>query len=143
LKNLKGERVSLEEFKGRVVLVHFWATWCLPCRQELPTLQRLWEEMGERGLVVLAIAIDRRDADKIQGFKEEHGLTFPILLDPKGIARKAYLVRGIPTTYIIGRDGRFSGLAIGARDWTSQQLRAFLQRLLGERGLSNRGDGLQ
>ncbi len=113
LCDLKGQEVRLSALKGKVVLLDFWATWCLPCRRELPFIQRLHEEFAPKGLVVLAITDE--EPERIRKFVQNHNYTFTVLLDPKDEVFKLYKVEAIPTLIIVGRDGvvveHFVGLA--------------------------------
>lgn len=127
-----GGEISLERYRGKVVLVHFWATWCIPCRHEMPKLQRLWQRYRNEGLVVLGINVDRGDKSLVANFAHQYGIDFPILLDPSGNVRNRYHVRGLPTTYILDRKGRFKGLAIGERDWDATSAREAIERMLEE-----------
>ena len=129
LRTLNGKRVSLHDYRGKVVLLHFWATWCKPCREELPTLQQLWEGLKGEELVLLAVAVDGRGKKQVEDYIGRYHFTFPVLLDAGGEVRRSYIVRGIPTTYIIGKDGNFSGIAIGPRDWMAGRVRGFLREI--------------
>lgn len=104
LTSLSGQRVTLSELRGRVVLLDFWATWCPPCRTAMPHLEKLRQEFGEKGLTVLGVTTE--DADTVEPFIREHKITFPILLDPQGSSTRAYRVTGIPRTLIIDREGK-------------------------------------
>ena len=117
LKNLVGDTVTLNNFKGKTVLLNFWATWCLPCKEELPAMQRLYKELGSRGLEVVAISIDRGNPDRVKKYIDRYNLTFPILLDPGQEIRKSYFIMGLPTRYLIGSNGRLKGFISGAREW--------------------------
>jgi len=106
LETLGGERATLAERRGKVVIVNLWASWCGPCRSEMPAIQRVYEANRERGLDVLAVnSTVQDDAAKARDFARELGLTFPILLDRDGEVTRRYLVRGLPSTFIVGRDG--------------------------------------
>jgi len=130
LTSLAGKRSSLDDYHGKVVLAHFWATFCIPCVREMPELESLWQEYREQGLVVLGIAADRGSESVVREFAGKTGVTFPILLDPDGTVRNRYEVVALPMTYLIGRDGKISARMIGAREWTIPEGRAILERLL-------------
>ncbi len=98
------------------MIVNFWATWCPPCRDELPALQRVWEELREDGLVVLGVNVGE-DAELIFFFTADYPVDFPLLLDQDATAIDTWPVRGIPTTFVIDPDGRIAYRAIGARDF--------------------------
>lgn len=121
---------SLEQYRGKVVFVHFWATFCLPCLEELPALQTLWQEYQDDGLVILGIAADRGSTDVVREFAIKMGITFPVLHDRAGTVRNNYKVLALPTSYVIGRDGKISGRAIGSREWTTPQARKYIESLL-------------
>ena len=126
-----GQRVSLASLQGKVVLLNFWATWCLECRPEMPAFERLHREVSAQGLAVAGINA-REGTATIREYATELGLTFPLILDPKGTINSAYGVIGLPTTFLIGRDGRPVALAVGPREWASTPARAIIQALLAE-----------
>lgn len=125
---------SLADYRGQVVLLNVWATWCDPCRVEMPAIERLQQRLGSRGLHVVAVSIDdpgQRAA--IRTFARTYGLTFEILHDGSGAIEKTYQTTGVPETFIIGRDGVIRKKVIGATDWDSEGNRALIRRLLAER----------
>ena len=130
----RSEVRTLRDYRGDVVLLNVWATWCVPCREEMPSLQRLHEEFGDDGLRVVAVSIDRGDdaAAKVRAFREEYGLTFDILHDPTGEIQRAYQTTGVPETFVIGRDGVIRKKEIGAANWNSASRRAVIAALLAE-----------
>jgi cytochrome c biogenesis protein CcmG/thiol:disulfide interchange protein DsbE len=126
-----GRPVSLASLQGKVVLLNFWATWCLECRPEMPMFERLHREFGAQGLSVIGINA-REGAAAVRVYAKELDLTFPLILDPKGTINVAYGVIGLPTTFFIGRDGRPIALAIGPREWSGKPGRGLIQALLSE-----------
>jgi peroxiredoxin len=126
-----GQKVSLVGLSGRVVLLNFWAAWCLECRPEMPGFERLHREFSVQGLAVVGINA-RETTSTIREYAKELGLTFPLILDPKGTINSAYGVIGLPTTFLIGRSGRAVALAVGPREWASKPARAIIQALLAE-----------
>jgi peroxiredoxin len=126
-----GQAVSLADFQGRVVLVTFWASWCAECRPEMPLFERLQQDFAAQGLTVLGINF-REDTQRMQQYARDLGLTFALVLDPQGEISRAYGVIGLPTTFLVGRDGRPVALAIGPRAWGSAEARALVQALLAE-----------
>jgi peroxiredoxin len=126
-----GQRVSLGSLQGKVALLNFWATWCPECRPEMPVFERLHREFSARGLAVVGINA-REGSSTIREYAKELGLTFPLILDPKGTINSAYGVIGLPTTFLIGRDGRPVALAIGPREWNGKPARALIETLLAE-----------
>lgn len=113
LKDLDGKTWNLSELKGKVVLVNFWATWCPPCRKEMPDLQKFAQEFKDKDLVILAIS-DETDA-KVRPFIADKGYTFPVLLDPGRTVNLRYHVLGIPNSFIYGRDGKLVAQAMDMR----------------------------
>jgi cytochrome c biogenesis protein CcmG, thiol:disulfide interchange protein DsbE len=127
------EPKGIDDYRGEVVLLNIWATWCGPCRVEMPSMQRLEELLGPMGLRIVAVSIDAPGMEKrIQEFTEELKLSFEILHDAPGKIEQQYQTTGVPETFIIGRDGRVRRRIIGADDWASPANIAFLERLLEE-----------
>ncbi|MGP0567042.1 MULTISPECIES: TlpA family protein disulfide reductase [unclassified Nitrospina] len=119
LTTLEGKQVSLKEYEGKPILIHFWATWCVPCKEELPTIQKLHENLGGEVVQILTINIDRWNKDRVEEFQKDFGLRFPILLDPKQEVRRKYFIMGLPTSYLVGADGKLAGYISGPREWNS------------------------
>lgn len=132
LPDLEGDMVSLSDLKGRVVVLNYWATWCPPCVNEMPSLQRLHDALEEKGLSVVAISVDERFED-IERFVENFGLSFTILHDEGAKVSRAYQTFKYPETYIIGRDGLVKSKVVGDRDWVAPSVIRDLVALLGER----------
>jgi len=126
-----GRTVSLVSLRGKVVLLNFWAAWCLECRPEMPLFEQLHREFTAQGLSVVGINA-REETAAIRGYAKDLGLTFPLVLDPRGEINAAYGVIGLPTTFLIGRDGRAVALAVGPREWGSEQARTLIRTLLAE-----------
>ncbi len=119
LPDLVDKDVRLSDFRGKVVFLNFWATWCKPCREEMPSMEVLYKNFERDGLVVLAISIDRVTTKKdIPPFVKSLNLTFPILIDSWGQTDKRYKLMGVPETYIIDQQGVLREKVIGPRDWT-------------------------
>jgi len=119
LPDLVDKSVRLSHFRGKVVFLNFWATWCKPCREEMPSMEILYKNFERDGLVVLAISIDRVTTKKdIPPFVKSLNLTFPILIDSWGQTDKRYKLMGVPETYIIDQQGVLREKVIGPRDWT-------------------------
>jgi peroxiredoxin len=132
LSSLGGETVALAELRGSVVLVNIWASWCGPCRAEMPAIQRLYEADADRGLQILAVNSTVQDsAADARAFADELGLSFPILLDVDGAVTRAYRVQALPSTFIIGRDGVVRRVLYGG-PLSEATLRAELEPLLQE-----------
>lgn len=113
LQDLDGQSVALSDFRGKPVLLNFWATWCSPCRSEMPYIQQVYDEWSDKGLVVLAINIGESPAT-VKEFVQAQGFSFPVLLDTKQDVAEKYNIRGIPTTLFIDKDGVIQVKLIGA-----------------------------
>ena len=119
LPDLEENDVRLSDFRGKVVFLNFWATWCKPCREEMPSMEVLYRNFKQDGLVVLAVSIDRvTTKQEIPPFVKSLSLTFPVLIDSWGQTDKRYKLMGVPETYIIDQQGILREKVIGPRDWT-------------------------
>lgn len=127
---------TLNEYRGRVVLLNIWATWCAPCRVEMPSIERLHQAYSDKGLSVVAVSVDEAGMEpQIRSFVEQYGLTFEVLHDrggQTGQVSRAYQTAGYPETVIIGRDGIIRKKLLGAHDWNSKENRGLIERLLAE-----------
>ena len=130
LPDLEQQTVRLSDYRGKLVLLNFWASFCTPCRREMPALESLWLRYRDQGLVVLALSADRDNLQRVTAFINQGSYSFPVLLDTEGEVRKTYEVRALPTSYLIGRDGKFIGRMIGEREWDSTQGRKMIELLL-------------
>lgn len=128
-KMMDAKSVNLQDYRGRFVLLNFWATWCSPCLKEMPDLENAYNEMGQEKLVVLAVGMGE-SVKKIKAFFNKYGFTFPLLADNRMKITKLYGVRNIPVTYLIDPDGVVLGRALGVRDWASPDLIAFIDSRL-------------
>ncbi len=115
LKDLNGKDVTLSSLKGKLVFVNFWATWCGPCRQEIPSFIDLVDKYGKDGFTVLGIALDPREFEKVPGFASDMGINYPILYDKIGVSELYGGIRSIPTTFVIDREGKVLGQIVGSR----------------------------
>jgi thiol-disulfide isomerase/thioredoxin len=114
-RTIAGDSASLDGLKGRVVLLNIWATWCGPCREEIPVLQQLHEQYAARGLEVIGISVDERgEKDQIQAFAKEMGMTYPIWHDPDDRATSVFFTLGVPASYLIDREGTLRWRRLGA-----------------------------
>ena len=131
LQSTTGEQVSLASLKDKVVMVNFWATWCVPCRQEMPHLQALYERYESLGFELLAVNVEKNSAEGVRKWLEETPVTFPVLLDGNNQVTKLYKVQTMPSTVLIGRDGtmRFihHGYKPGYENEYQTQVRALLR----------------
>ncbi|MGH8066548.1 MAG: peroxiredoxin family protein [Candidatus Entotheonellia bacterium] len=130
LMTLAGQPARLREFRGKLVLLNFWATWCAPCLHEMPSMERLYQTFKQTDFVLLAVSMDRQGEEVARPFVENLKLTFPVLLDSTLEVSRQYSVRGLPTSYLIDPDGRLIGAVIGARDWYRTEAKALLAGLL-------------
>lgn len=129
LQTLDGRTVSLSELLGHPVVVSYWTSWCIPCKQELPILERLSQEFASQGLIVLTVnALDQDELAKVQAMAQELGMTFPVLLDAESAFASAYNAMFFPSTYYIGPDGVIREIKLG--DSTEADMRAKVQNLL-------------
>lgn len=129
LPDLAGDRWRLYEAKGRPVLLNFAATWCPPCREELPSLARLHEQQGPEGLQVVTIFIDWTGRADVATLADKLALHFPVLLDPQGAVSRVFQVRALPTTILIDNQGRVAGLLVGATAWDTPAIQPILAGL--------------
>jgi peroxiredoxin len=133
LSDLAGRTTRLRDFRGRVVLLNFWATWCAPCREEMPALETLAQELGPQGLAVVGVNA-REPREAVEAFVRAHRLSFPMLLDDDGRAGRAYQVFALPATFVVDRRGMLVGTVLGSRDWVGPDARAYLRQLLAAPG---------
>lgn len=128
---LAGDSVTLESFRGKVVLLNLWATWCAPCRHETPFLQAVYEERRGDGLEIVGVSLDTGDAHRlVSEFVEEYGVTYPILLDPQMRGMDRYQVLGLPATFLIDADGTVRWMRYGPVSETDREFLAALEATL-------------
>ncbi len=131
LSDLNDQPIRLSDFRGKVVFLNFWATWCKPCREEMPSMEVLHKNFEKDGLVILAVSIDRVTTTKdIPPFVKGMNLTFPVLIDSWGQTDKPYKRMGVPETFIIDQQGIVREIVIGPRDWTRLDSLQILTSLL-------------
>ena len=131
LVDLDGGSHSLEDLRGRVVLLNFWATWCKPCEDEMPAMGRLYTALKEQGFELLAISVDDGDAE-VRSFRDRLSLRFPVLLDQGKQVSKLYQTYRFPESFLVDRDGVIVERYIGPKEWDSPAYLARIQRLLAE-----------
>jgi peroxiredoxin len=128
LTDLDGNRHRLSDYLGQVVIINFWATWCPPCRAEMPSMQRAWEALKQEGIVMLGIDVGE-DEDTIFLFTANYPVEFPLLLDRDSEVIAQWPVRGLPTTFVVDPKGRIVYQAIGGREWDEPELMAAVRAL--------------
>jgi len=128
------DTVRMEQYRGEVVLLNIWATWCGPCVAEMPSMQRLHDELGSEGLKVVAVSVDHGESDEVQQWIEERGLTFEILHDRAAEIERIYQTTGVPESFVIDREGVIVKKVIGAAEWDHPTQVALMRRLLGNDG---------
>ena len=131
LPALEGKAISLSSYRGKVVMVHFWATWCPPCVEELPALERLYRAYFGKDLEVLAVSVDEGGAGAVGQFMRKNGFALPVLLNPDQSVSRQYGTFKFPETYLVDREGIVRRKIIGAADWTSPEAQKFVQAMVG------------
>ena len=131
LPKLDGETVALEDLRGQVVLVNFWATWCKPCEDEMPAMERLYQQLAPEGFEMLAVSVDD-GPEPVREFQERLALSFPILLDPEKSVAETYQAFRFPETVLVARDGTLAARYIGPREWDDPAYVERIRRLLGD-----------
>jgi cytochrome c biogenesis protein CcmG/thiol:disulfide interchange protein DsbE len=130
-----GDSVSLRErYHGAVTLVNVWATWCVPCRVEMPAMEKVYQSLAPRGFRIAAVSIDEGSPEDVQAFGRELGLSFDILQDRSTKVQQIYQTTGVPESFLLNREGIIVKRVIGAQDWSSAVNRALIERLLDEPG---------
>jgi peroxiredoxin len=130
LPGLNGELISLSDFKGNVVLVNVWATWCPPCVYEMPSMEKLHQQFKSEKFKILAVSIDSLGAKAVAPFMKKHNLTFQALIDPAGTIRTAYGINGIPQSFIIDKQGHTIKKIIGPIDWATPEIFRYFRDLI-------------
>ncbi len=133
LPDLEGNPVRLADLRGKYVLLNFWATWCPPCVREMPTMERLAQQMADAPFTVLAVSLDDEGAAKVRPFIERLGVTFPIALDPESKVSGVYGARDLPATFVIDPQGRVVAAAKGERDWAAPEMLDYFNELIASR----------
>lgn len=128
-----GQELGLDAFRGKVVLLNFWATWCAPCRREMPALDRLQATLGGPDFQVVTLSVDRLGKAVVAPWLKRLGLTnLGVYLDPKSVALRAFGVTGLPASYMIDRAGRVAGVILGPAEWDSDEAKALIDFYLAE-----------
>ena len=132
LLDTEGKLHRLSDYRGKTVILNFWATWCPPCREEIPSMNRAWQQLREEDVVMLAVNMGE-DEDTIFVFTADYPAQFPLLLDRDGAVTARWPVKGLPTTYIIAPDGSIAYRAIGGRNWDDSDIMDILRALQKQR----------
>jgi thiol-disulfide isomerase/thioredoxin len=130
LTDLDGKGVSLKSFRGKLALVNFWATWCIPCLYEMPEFEQLYQAYKDKGFVVLAVSVDQGEPEVVRRYVVERELTYPVFHDPQGQMALAFRLPGFPATYLLGPDGVLLGVLVGPRAWGGPEARTLIGELL-------------
>ncbi len=130
LPDFENKIVTLSDYKGKVVLLNIWATWCPPCVAEMPSMEKLYQELKDEGFEILAVSVDESGAKEVIPFMKKHKLTFLALTDTKGDIKSLYQTTGVPESFIIGKDGIIVEKVIGPRDWATPAAIRFFRNLI-------------
>jgi thiol-disulfide isomerase/thioredoxin len=133
LEGLNGEKVQLKTLKGKIIFLNFWATLCGPCKEEMPSMEALYQNYNERDFVLLAISIDYGAPEPVRKFIEKNRYHFSVLLDPAGKTLDLFEINKIPTTLILNKNGKMIGRAIGPRNWSNPEVFSFIDQMLHDR----------
>ena len=127
---LDGKKVSLADYKGKVVLLNIWATWCAPCVAEMPSMEKLYQELKDEDFELLAVSVDESGVEVVTPFMKKHKLSFPVLLDTQGDIKSLYQLTGIPESFIMDKDGIIVEKVIGPRDWAASGVISYFRNLI-------------
>ncbi len=131
LETLKGEKASLSDYRGKVVMLNFWATWCPPCRREMPSMEELYRRIDKEKIDILAVNIQEPEKT-VSEYINRSSYTFPVLLDEKAEAASIYQIRSIPTTFIVDKKGYIRAQFTGSREWDEKDILEIFNRLAAE-----------
>ncbi|UCB51663.1 MAG: TlpA family protein disulfide reductase [Candidatus Zixiibacteriota bacterium] len=132
LPDLAGKSHTLSKLRGQVVLVNIWATWCGPCKREIPSLVRLYQSRKDKGFEILAMSVDRISSSRVASFASNYRMSFPVLLNPRGDVAHKYWARSIPSTFLVDKKGVIRWKVVGTREWDDAQALARIDQLLAE-----------
>jgi peroxiredoxin len=130
LPGLDGRMVELKDYRGKVVFLNIWATWCPTCREEMPSMEKLYQGLKGEAFEILAVSVDKAGAKAVAPFMKAHNLSFRVLLDPEGQIARPYGVTGVPESFIINKEGIIEKIVIGPIDWTEPAIVDFFRSLL-------------
>jgi peroxiredoxin len=132
LLDLSGKKIQLKDFRGKLVFLNFFATWCGPCREEMSGMERLYLSYHDKGLIILAINM-QESAKTVRPFVQRLKLSFPAVLDTKGSVSREYGIRALPVSFLVGRDGNIRWRAMGGREWDTPQMREYFAQVVTEK----------
>ena len=132
LSDLTGKKIQLKDYRGMPVFLNFFATWCGPCREEMPGMERLFRAYRDKGLVVLAVNM-QQSAKTVRPFVQELKLSFPVLLDAEGSVSHDYGIRALPVSFLVGRDGNLLWRAMGGREWDTPKMQSYIGQVVAEK----------
>ncbi len=132
LPDLSGKSVTLSDFRGKVVLLNFWATWCPPCRREIPSLIRLYQLRRDKEFEIVAVSVDRISPSKVASFVANYQMSFPVLVNPRGHVGQRYWTRAIPSSFLLDKKGVIRWKVAGAREWDDPETLSKIDQLLSE-----------
>jgi thiol-disulfide isomerase/thioredoxin len=132
LSDLQGKMIGLGNLRGKVVLLNFWATWCGPCKREIPSLERLYQKRRDKGFVILAVNAERTSTSTVSSFADKYGMSFPVLLNPQADVANSYWIRAIPTSFLLDKKGVIRWKIVGGREWDNSDVLERVDQLLGE-----------
>jgi peroxiredoxin len=133
LDGLNGGKVQLNALRGKIVFLNFWATWCGPCKEEMPSMEALYQHYKERDFLFLTISVDYGGPEPVRKFIEKHRYRFPVLFDPEGKTLDLFEISKIPATFIIDKKGKMIGRVMGPRNWSSPEVFSLIDQMLNER----------
>ncbi|MBI5327760.1 MAG: TlpA family protein disulfide reductase [Deltaproteobacteria bacterium] len=134
IKGPDGNMMSLKDFMGKVVILHFWGTWCKPCKEEFPLFEKMYQRVKDKDVFFIPVSIDAKATQEdINAFAKRLGATFPVFLARDGNVTDRYWTWGVPVTYFVDKKGLIAGRAIGPRDWASDGVNAVINALLEEK----------
>lgn len=131
LPSLEGRKIKLADFRGKIIFINFWATWCIPCKTEMASMEKLYQRFKGTDFKMLAISVDK-DISAIKPYLEKYNLTFPVLLDPENLVKKKYKTVGLPETYLVDKRGLILHKAIGPRDWFTKTIIEVFEQLVSD-----------
>ncbi len=131
LSNMDGNELTLSDYRGKVVFLNFWATWCVTCAEEMPSMEKLYQRFKGRDFAMLTVTIDKEGKDHVQAYLDKYALTFPVMLDPDKKVANLYQTTGVPETFIINKSGVIIHKAVGPRDWSMDSVTQTFVEMIG------------